>query len=127
MSYKTILWNSLMMAFKHSLGPRKELTPPTSPAQPTRLPMVRMPLMAREPFPAELLTAEKLDEILHYVRGSTTEVARANQDRLDTLESRVEEATCDIREVKNLLQQLVVASKGDASPSRSDASPNGAR
>jgi len=115
MSYKTILWNSLMMAFKHMLGPRKELTPPASPMPAPRLPLVRMPLMAREPFPAELLTAEKLDEILRYVRGSGAEVGNveAHSRRLSTLESRVEEATGDIREVKSLLQQLVGARNGD--------------
>ncbi|CAK0849200.1 unnamed protein product, partial [Prorocentrum cordatum] len=108
MSYKTILWNSLMMAFK-------ELTPPASPMPAPRLPLVRMPLMAREPFPAELLTAEKLDEILRYVRGSGAEVGNveAHSRRLSTLESRVEEATGDIREVKSLLQQLVGARNGD--------------
>lgn len=114
MSYKTVLWNSLMMAFKHMLGPKKELTPPTSPTPRSRFPMVRMPLMAREPFPAELLTEEKLDEILRYVRGSNSEVTAVSghSRRLSTLESRVEEATSDIREVKNLLQQLVSARTG---------------
>jgi len=114
MSYKTVLWNSLMMAFKHMLGPKKELTPPTSPEPRSRFPVVRMPLMAREPFPAELLTEEKLDEILRYVRGTSGEVeVQAHSRRLSTLESRVEEATGDIREVKSLLQQLVGARNGD--------------
>ncbi|CAE8723714.1 unnamed protein product [Polarella glacialis] len=31
MSYKTVLWNSLMMAFKHLLGPKRAVTPPSSP------------------------------------------------------------------------------------------------
>merc|ERR1712061_684647 len=60
MSFKTVLWNSLMMAFKHVLGPNRAITPiaspPRTPLGLERLPM--MPLMAREPFPVELLTAE---------------------------------------------------------------------
>ncbi|CAE7355066.1 PNC1 [Symbiodinium natans] len=33
MSYKTVLWNSLMMAFKHLLGPKRAMTPPEHPLE----------------------------------------------------------------------------------------------
>eukprot|EP00930_Biecheleria_cincta_P031839 TRINITY_DN2208_c0_g2_i2.p1 TRINITY_DN2208_c0_g2~~TRINITY_DN2208_c0_g2_i2.p1 ORF type:complete len:417 (+),score=53.56 TRINITY_DN2208_c0_g2_i2:125-1375(+) len=109
MSYKTVLWNSLMMIFKHLLGPKRAITPPASP----RLAPIRnMPLMAREPFPVEYLSQEKLDEILCYLqRGSSNK-------KLEALERRVDEATGEIREVRKMLAELLARSDG-ASAGRS--------
>lgn len=109
MSYKTVLWNSLMMIFKHILGPKRAMTPPASP----RLESIKnMPLMAREPFPVEYLSQEKLDEILAYLhRGSSNK-------KLDVLEHRVDEATGEIREVRKMLAELLARADG-ASAGRS--------
>jgi hypothetical protein len=108
MTYKTLLWNSIMMVFKHLLGPKRMITPPATPigARAARLAAaVPLPLMAREPFPAELLTSAKLDEILNYLKhgkeGQTT------NRKVDILESRVEELATDLKEITAMLQQLV--------------------
>lgn len=99
MSYKTILWNSIMMACKHMLQPRRALTPPGSPRT-----LQRLPLMAREPFPVELLTVEKLDEILGYLK---MEPWSGDSRRLDMVEQRLDETKREIREIRHLLEQLV--------------------
>jgi len=97
MSYKTILWNSLMMIFKHLLGPKRAMTPPDSPK-----PLVQhMPHMAREPFPAEY-TQEKLDEILDYLRG-----VGSSGKKVEALENRLDEVSGELREVRKLLSELL--------------------
>lgn len=121
MSYKTVLWNSLMMAFKHLLGPKRAMTPPASPrAQSFR----RMPLMAREPFPVELLTAEKLDEILGYLQVDRSVVV---SKRLESLEKRLDETVGEIGEVKTLVKEMLargISIRDDAArASRSSAAP----
>ncbi|CAK9046232.1 unnamed protein product [Durusdinium trenchii] len=101
MSYKTILWNTLMMMFKHLLGPKRPMTPPDSP-RPGLLQQV--PHMAREPFPAEY-TQEKLDEILDYLRRGGS-----SGKKVEALENRLEEVSGELREVRKLLSQLVARS-----------------
>lgn len=97
MSYKTILWNSLMMIFKHLLGPKRAMTPPDSPKSLVQ----HMPHMAREPFPAEY-TQEKLDEILDYLRR-----VGSSGKRVEALEKRLDEVSVELREVRKLLSELV--------------------
>jgi len=109
MSYKTVLWNSLMMAVKHALGPKRAATPPGSPvvksAAAERL--ARMPFLAREPFPVEMVTVEKLNEILSHLKMKDS---ASNQKRIDDLEAGLKGATQELREVKGLLKELVEAS-----------------
>jgi hypothetical protein len=109
MSYKTILWNSLMMFFKHALGPKRLVTPPgTPPAELAAMTLLRnvppMAVMAREPFPAEM-TVEKLDEILGHLRTE-----RPEDKRVHKLENRLEEVNEDIKEMRKLLVALVEGS-----------------
>jgi len=107
MSYKTVLWNTLMMAVKHLLGPKRALTPPGSPAlSPAPFSGPRVPLLAREPFPVELVTVEKLNEILSYLK---LEHADTHRKRIDKLEEGLVEATQEIREVKFLLMDIASA------------------
>merc|ERR1712050_502912 len=107
MSYKTVLWNSMMMSFKHVLGPARMKTPPaTPPSLPPRGPL-SMPLMAREPFPVDLITNEKLDEILNYLRATRHPSPR--QDRQEVLEGRMIELSNEMNEIKGLLNHLVHA------------------
>lgn len=103
MSYKTVLWNTLMMAVKHVLGPKRAITPPGSPT-----PVTRVPLLAREPFPAELVTTEKLNEILSYLK-----VVHGDEQhqRIAAVEDGLSEVRSEIREVKMLLRDLVVAAR----------------
>jgi hypothetical protein len=120
MSYKTVLWNSFMMAVKHVLDPKTSFTPQVTPPRTpdrTSSPWRRMPLMAREPFPVELVTVEKLNEILSYLHMNQDGSNEQNQRRLDDLEvglrktkEGLEVATQEIREVKSLLLDLVAAS-----------------
>jgi len=113
LSYKTVLWNSLMMGFKHILVPSRAVTPPATPTLQSLQPL--MPLMAREPFPVEVLTVEKLDEILHCLRMGPD---LPTQRRIEKLEDRLDEATCEIREVRILMAQLVAAHRPAAAPAR---------
>merc|ERR1712139_685689 len=104
MSYKTVLWNTLVMAVKHLLGPSRAMTPPASPCPGRQANPMRVPLMAREPFPAELLTTEKLNEIMSSLK---LEHVNAQQRRLDKLEDGLHEVRQEIREVKYLLMDFV--------------------
>jgi len=108
MSYKTVLWNTLMMAVKHVLGPKRAVTPPGSPAARGLMNTAgrRVPLLAREPFPVELVTVEKLNEILSYVK---LEHADTHKKRIDKLEDGLSEATQEIREMKFLLIEIASA------------------
>jgi len=111
MTYKTVLWNIIMMAFKHVLGPKRAVTPPASPAHGPLANLRQVPSMAREPFPAELLTVEKLHEVLQYLK---LEQATSNNQRIENLEEDLREAAQDIREVKLLLMEAL--SKPRATP-----------
>jgi len=103
MSYKTVLWNSMMMIFKHLLGPKRIITPPATPLG-MAAKLAPLPLMAREPFPTELLTSAKLDEILNYLKGKE---GRPNNRKVDVLENRVEALSSEVTEIKLMLRQLV--------------------
>jgi len=108
MSYKTVLWNSLMMAFKSALGPSRAITPPATPPPPA-LSLGPLPLMAREPFPVDLITVEKLDQILSYLQHKHPDTI--SQERVQILESQMTEVSNEMREVKALLAELVVVAK----------------
>jgi hypothetical protein len=125
MSYKTVLWNSLMMAVKHVLTPKRAPTPPGSPAPPplSLSGLSRMPLMAREPFPVELVTVEKLNEILIHLKMKEHS---SNQSRIVELEDGLKTATSEIREVKSLLRELVATTEQIArNSSEKDKDTNG--
>merc|ERR1712110_1172341 len=93
MSYKTLLWNSLMMVFKDLLGPKRMITPPATPLGAVVARATMMPVMAREPFPAELLTSAKLDEILSYMKHGKD--GQSTSKKVEVLESRVETLSSD--------------------------------
>merc|ERR1719387_47012 len=99
MSYKTVLWNSLMMFFKHLLGPKRSVTPPASPVLKSLAPMA---LMAREPFPVDL-TIDKLDEILEFLKA---ERSGMRASRVERLEARVDGVSDDVKEMRRLLAVL---------------------
>jgi len=105
MLFKTVLWNTMMMAFKHLLGPKRPMTPPASPALTSCLSAVRrVPLLGREPFPVEMMTVEKLNEILRFLK---LEQADSHNERIDRLEGGLTQATQEIREVKLLLMEAL--------------------
>jgi len=102
MSYKTVCWNVVMMMFKHVLGPKRTITPPSTPPKLDPATLVPpMPWMGRAPFPAELITVDKLDEILSYVKLDQS------HGKVQKLESRMNHMTEELHEVKHLLGQLV--------------------
>jgi hypothetical protein len=101
MSYKTVLWNSLMQVFKKMLGPPRAITPPGSPFPKSTMPT----FMGREAFPSELITTEKLDEILAYLKMERS--PEVNQQRIANLEQRLDVTMGEITEVKHLLTALV--------------------
>lgn len=121
MSYKTVLWNSLMMFFKHLLGPKRAMTPPETRAEHGALGYASslVPLMAREPFPADRLTNMKLDEILSHLKMNG---GGRSSRRITTVEKRLDEVTIELREVRQLLTELVASGmllpKAPAPPSR---------
>jgi len=121
MSYKTVCWNTLMMMFKHALGPKRPITPPATPPKldPATL-LPPMPWMAREPFPAELITTDKLDVILGYIQRQPA------QDRVNKLEGRMKLMSNEMREIKMMLRQ-VVSALGQPSPVHHDRTPGAAR
>eukprot|EP00933_Yihiella_yeosuensis_P046765 TRINITY_DN42377_c0_g1_i1.p1 TRINITY_DN42377_c0_g1~~TRINITY_DN42377_c0_g1_i1.p1 ORF type:complete len:395 (+),score=67.03 TRINITY_DN42377_c0_g1_i1:61-1185(+) len=102
MSYKTVLWNSLMMAIKHVLGPDRAKTPPASPTQQARQ-TITLPIFGREPFPVELLTKEKIHEIYDSLRHRMH-----HDERIQSLERKLDSTVSEIKEVKHLLQALAV-------------------
>lgn len=109
MLFKTVLWNTLMMAFKHLLGPKRAVTPPGSPFRETALSCVRrVPLLGREPFPVEMITVDKLNEILRFLK---LEQADSHNERIDRLEEGLTEATREMREVKLLLVEALGANR----------------
>lgn len=118
MSYKTVLWNALMMAVKHLLAPKQvvAISPPGSPVPKAAYAGPRVPLLAREPFPVELVTMEKLNEIASYLKMEYAN-ADSQRNRIDKLENGLTEVTQEIREVKFLLMDLVSASKKQDAPS----------
>merc|ERR1711957_1120290 len=89
-----------MMMCKHALGPKRMITPPATP--PRAFPP--LPFMAREPFPAEMITSAKLDAILDYVKHGNV---RAGSRRVEHLESEVVKLSTELRDIKHLLQQIV--------------------
>jgi len=106
MSFKTVLWNSLMMAFKHLLAPMRQQTPPSSPPRsPQQRAAPMMPFMAREPFPVELLTVEKLNQILSYLQHKDSSVSVT--ERVRKIEDRLMDLSADVRAMTGLLAQLV--------------------
>lgn len=109
MSYKTVCWNAVMMMFKHALGPKRAVTPPATPPRldPSSL-IPPMPWMGRMPFPAELITVEKLDQILSYVKSD------AEHAKVHKLENRMNQMSHEIKEVKHLLGELVHHMNGQA-------------
>eukprot|EP00747_Dinoflagellata_sp_TGD_P163876 gnl/TRDRNA2_/TRDRNA2_183065_c0_seq1.p1 gnl/TRDRNA2_/TRDRNA2_183065_c0~~gnl/TRDRNA2_/TRDRNA2_183065_c0_seq1.p1 ORF type:complete len:447 (-),score=95.50 gnl/TRDRNA2_/TRDRNA2_183065_c0_seq1:88-1428(-) len=106
MSYKTVLWNSLMMFFKHLLGPKRSVTPPASPVLKSLTPMA---LMAREPFPVDL-TIDKLDEILEFLKA---ERSGMRASRVERLEARVDSVSDDVKEMRRLLAVLASNLQGE--------------
>mmetsp|Transcript_73936 Transcript_73936/g.175967 ORF Transcript_73936/g.175967 Transcript_73936/m.175967 type:complete len:403 (-) Transcript_73936:183-1391(-) len=109
MSYKTVVWNSLMMAFRHMLGAKPAVTPPgTPPPADEESEKVSVSFFAREPFPLELVTNEKLDEILSHLKLQQSAV---DEQRVDSIESRLGEVSSEMKEVKNLLAQLAESVK----------------
>jgi len=112
MSYKTVLWNSLMMMIKSRLGPRRAITPPATPPAEKNSESSMMPMMARVPFPAELITVEKLDEILGYLKGESG----TPQRRVIALEHRLDDVSHELKEVKSMLTQLVAQNSNRDQP-----------
>jgi len=103
MSYKTVLWNTFMMVTKHAIGPGRTLTPPVTP-QGSKCPPTPVMVMGREPF-VDQMTAEKLDEILEYIRGGRGQGALAK--RVGAMEGKIENVSSELQEIKSLLHCLV--------------------
>lgn len=101
MTYKTVLWNSMMMYMKHRLVPRLP-TPPGTPELRHR-DLTATPFFQRDPFPTDLLTADKLDEIIASLRQNP------QMQRLQHLESKVHGISSDVQEIKQLLHQALAA------------------
>mmetsp|Transcript_21609 Transcript_21609/g.50462 ORF Transcript_21609/g.50462 Transcript_21609/m.50462 type:complete len:475 (+) Transcript_21609:25-1449(+) len=109
---KAVLWNSVMMAFKHALGPTRHHTPPGSPKAWQRIPSC--PLMGRQPFPVQVLTEEKIEQMMGYLSSSkqNAEVKK----RVNSIDRRMEDMGGEVREVRELLTKLVsAASTSEAS------------
>merc|ERR1712046_455052 len=99
---KAVLFNSVMMAFKHMLQGSRALTPPGSPSALDTI--ARLPILGRQAFPVELLTADKLSEILSYIQGGK---ARQIERQVDRIDQRMDDIAGEVRSVKHLLTQLV--------------------
>lgn len=121
MSYKTVLWNTVMMAVKHLLAPSRAITPPGSPA-PTVPKSLRVPMLAREPFPVELFTEEKLNEILHYVKLNNSS---EQEKRMSKLEEGLKDSKTEMQEVKQLLKEIASSIRPDTNATQK--SPHGGR
>merc|ERR1719410_1999227 len=91
MTYKTVLHNTLMMAFKHMLGPTRAITPPATPELRREELAPPMTFMARDPFPADLCNAEKLDEILSYLRPSQRDAVYKLEERLEGVSKELQQ------------------------------------
>lgn len=103
MSFKCVLWNALMMAFKKVLEPKRVVTPAVTPGTPRADSVV--PLFAREAFPAELGTSEKIHELLHLMRLQyESEVSIA---KVEALEARLTDLSEDLRRTNKMLYALV--------------------
>jgi len=117
MTYKTVLHNTLMMAFKHMLGPTRVITPPATPELRREELMPPMTFMARDPFPADLCNAEKLDEILSYLRPGQRDAVHKLEERLEgvskelqqvhLLEGRLDHVSTEMKQLKAMLAMLV--------------------
>lgn len=118
MSYKTVLWNVLMMMIKSAVGPKRTLTPPASPRN-RPLPMA---VMGRDAF-VDPMAAEKLDEILEYIRGGTPQEPVSR--RVGAVEHRLEQVSSEIQEIKGLLQHLVATSPSRERAAAVAAAPGG--
>lgn len=103
MTYKTVLWNGLMMTFKTSLGPKRVVTPPSTPPCEQQVSWV-----GREPV-ADFMNSEKLNEILSYLR--TMNIGSPTNERVELLERRLDSLSGDISEIKSSLRQLAAAHK----------------
>jgi len=99
MSYKTVLWNALMMAVKSKLEPPKPMTPPMTPPPEEQ---ARSVFMGRDVLELDA-AAEKLDEVLKHIRRDGT------SERIAKLERHMQHTTEEISEIKYLLQQFVKA------------------
>eukprot|EP00929_Paragymnodinium_shiwhaense_P118362 TRINITY_DN90292_c0_g1_i1.p1 TRINITY_DN90292_c0_g1~~TRINITY_DN90292_c0_g1_i1.p1 ORF type:complete len:474 (-),score=60.76 TRINITY_DN90292_c0_g1_i1:126-1547(-) len=99
MSYKTVLWNSIMMTIKSWLS-RREVSPPSTPIAISTL----VPTMGRVPFPYEMLTVEKLDELLDALRHPGDH-ERGRQ--IDNIERRLDKVTDEMKEIKDMLSTVV--------------------
>jgi len=103
-SYKTILWNSVMMMFKYWLTPHSVVTPPSTTKSFIELPPMQW--MMREPFPVDLVTGEKLDQIISYLQAGPQ-----TQKRVSIIEKRLDEVSCELKEIKSLLVQVLQQAK----------------
>jgi len=112
MSYKTVLWNSLMMVFKHLLGPKRStITHCNQLEQQSELSATRMPTLGREPFAAEMLTPEVIDEVLEKLRlGGSDRRVEALERRLDEVQrdarQQLDEVLGELRAVRRLLASI---------------------
>merc|ERR1712151_1485990 len=89
-----------MMTFKHLLQTR-EATPPATPQLHASS---LLPTMAREPFPYEMLTVEKLDAILHHLN------LQGRDRQIEKMEQRLDLVSAEMREIKALLGIIVARS-----------------
>merc|ERR1712008_659894 len=86
------------------MGRREELMPP-------------MTAMARDPFPADLCNAEKVDEILSFLRPGQHEVVRKLEERLEGVtkelqqvhlrHSRLDHVSAEMQQLKAMVATLV--------------------
>lgn len=155
MSYKTVIWNSLMMAMRQRLvrqktrrmtaaaaadpGTPQQRRPPPSPTQ------ARLPGAFREPFPLEFLALEKLDRILEWVETSMdqqssvpAQIARLEASTLHSY-AEIRECLCEMqRELRELRREMrpLLLTKGKTATStqppqgpatQGGAAPEGAR
>jgi adenine nucleotide transporter 17 len=117
MTYKTVLHNALMMAFKHMLSPTRAITPPATPELRREEFMPPMTFIARDPFPADLCNAQKLDEILSYLKPGQREAVNKLEERLEgvakelqqvhLLEGRLDHVSGELTQLKAMLATLV--------------------
>lgn len=116
MSYKTVLWNSLMMVFKHLLGPKRTITHCNQLKQRSEMLATRMPTLGREPFAAEMLTPEVIVEILEKLRlGGSDRRVEALERRLDEVQrearQQLDEVLGELRALRRLLASIPESSE----------------